>query len=406
MKFSFPGAWAGRKKLLGVALIGGTAVAVAVLGNRSGDTPPAPAGTASPPATGSTSADKRGARPALSVTLTRLQPENWPQTMNANGNIAAWQEAIISPELGNYRLTEVRVQVGDTVKKGQVLALLANDTATSERDEARAVVAELEASAGDARSNAERAGELKAKGFYSTQLHNQYQTAAQTAAARLAAARARLQAAQLRLDKTRIVAPDHGIISARSATAGSLSQPGQELFRLIRGGRLEWRADVPAAELGRLRPGMTANLAGPAGEAVQGQIRTVGPVVEPATRNGVVYVDLPATSPLRAGMFARGTFRFGHTPAQTLPQGAVVLREGFAYVFRREGEDRVAQTKVTTGRRQGDRVEITSGLPANAEIVASGAGFLADGDRVKVVSTPPAPPASPVASVSHQEARP
>lgn len=384
MKLSFPGAWAGHKRgLVGIALVGGAAVVAVTMGTRSSNPPPALA-----TADGHV-ADKRGSRPALSVTLTRPQTENWPQTLSANGNIAAWQEAVIAPELSNYRLTDVRVQVGDHVKKGQVLARLANDTVTSERDEARAVVAELEAGSNEAKSNAERANELKAKGFYSTQLHNQYQTAAQTTQARLTAARARLQAAQLRLDKTHIVAPDNGIISARNATVGSLSQSGQELFRLIRGGRLEWRAEIPAAELGRLQAGMTASLAGPAGETVLGRIRTVGPVVDPATRNGLVYVDLPPNSPLRAGMFARGMFSFGQTPAQTLPQAAVVLREGFAYVFRREGEDRVAQTKISTGRRQGERIEITSGLPANAEVVASGAGFLADGDRVKIVNAPP-----------------
>ena len=237
----------------------------------------------------------------------------------------------------------------------------------------------------DARANAARAQELQAKGFYSSQLHAQYRTGEQTSAARLAAARARLQSAQLRMNRTAIVAPDDGVISARSATVGSQTQKGQELFRLIRGGRLEWRAEVPSAELGRLRPGVAATLTGPAGETVRGTVRAVAPSVDPATRNGLVYVDLPASTAVRAGMFARGEFELAHSPALTLPQTAVVQREGFAYVFRMEGEDRVAQAKVNLGRRVGDRVEIVSGLPAAAYVVAAGAGFLADGDVVKVV---------------------
>jgi multidrug efflux pump subunit AcrA (membrane-fusion protein) len=100
----------------------------------------------------------------------------------------------------------------------------------------------------------------------------------------------------------------------------------------------------------------------------------------------LIYVDLPSDARgLRAGMFARGEFELGRASALTLPQSAVVLREGFAYVFRIEG-DKVAQTKVTVGRRQADRVEITAGLDAGAAVVAQGAGFLADGDSVRVVA--------------------
>jgi multidrug efflux pump subunit AcrA (membrane-fusion protein) len=114
-------------------------------------------------------------------------------------------------------------------------------------------------------------------------------------------------------------------------------------------------------------------------------VRAVAPSVDPQTRNGLVYADLPVSSAVRAGMFARGEFELTRSPALTLPQTAVVQREGFAYVFRMEGEDRVAQAKVNLGRRVGDRVEIISGLLPAARVVAAGAGFLADGDVVKVV---------------------
>ena len=119
---------------------------------------------------------------------------------------------------------------------------------------------------------------------------------------------------------------------------------------------------------------------------MSGKVRAVAPSVDPQTRNGLVYVDLPPTAAVRAGMFARGEFELGRSPAVTLPQTAVVLREGFAYLFRLEGEDRVVQTKVALGRRNGERVEVLSGLPAGARVVESGAGFLADGDAVKVAA--------------------
>jgi len=373
MKFLTSGPLAGRKTRVVLVLLVVIAVAVAVM---SGGSQPAPEAAKSEVA----------AKPALTVSLISPETQEWPQILVANGNVVAWQEAVIGAEIANYRITEVAAQVGDRVKKGQVLARIASDTVASELAEAKAAVAELEASAAEAKGNSARAAELKAKGFYSTQLNNQYQTAEQTSRARLEAARARQQAAALRMSKTSVLAPDDGVISARSATVGSLTQPGQELFRLIRGGRLEWRAELPSADLAAVRVGGTATLVNPNGETVKGTVRAVGPSVDPQTRNGLVYVDLPAGSAVRAGMFARGEFELGSKAALTLPQSAVVRREGFAYVFRLENENRVAQIKVAPGRQQGERLEIVSGLDAKARVVESGAGFLADGDLVKVVA--------------------
>ena len=163
---------------------------------------------------------------------------------------------------------------------------------------------------------------------------------------------------------------------------------GQELFRLIRGGRLEWRAEVAADDLAKLAPGQRVRVQPAGGDAVEGRVRMVGPTVDPATRNGLVYVDLPRPGAARAGMFARGDFELGSTPALTLPAGAVLLRDGFAWVFKVGADGRVEQAKVTVGRRSGERVEITGGLDAAARVVASGGSFLADGDLVRVVEAP------------------
>ncbi len=328
---------------------------------------------------------------ALTVTTTTPQMLDWPQTLKASGNIAAWQEAVIGPEISNYRITEVNANVGDRVKKGQALARIASDTVESELAETRASVAEAQATLSEARANQERSRQLREKGFYSPQQGTQTDTAADTALARLNAAKARLQTAELKRSKAAVLAPDDGIISARLATVGTLTQPGQELFRLIRGGRLEWRAEVTAGEIARLKPGQIAVLESTNGEALEGTVRAVAPTVDPQTRNALVYVDLPAQSSgaVSAGMFYRGEFRLGQSPALTLPQSALLLREGFAYVFRVD-RDKVTQTKITTGRRNGERIEVI-GLDSQAQIVASGAGFLADGDTVSIVAAKPAP---------------
>lgn len=352
---------------------------------------------------------KGGARPALTVVLVTPQTQDWPMTLAANGNIVAWQEAVIGPEIGGNRLVEVLVNVGDTVRKGQLLARIASDTVAADLAQSKAALAETQAQAAEARANAERARQIEATGALSAQQISQYVTAEQTALARVDAARAKVQADELRLAQTRVAAPDDGVVSARTATVGSLAQPGQELFRLIRGGRLEWRAEVTAAELMRIRPGLAATLVTPGGQTVAGRVRTVAPTVDPQTRTALVYVDLPAgaaaAAGARAGMFARGSFELGRASALSLPQTAVIQREGFSYAFRVDEASRVVQTKVEVGRRSGDRIEITAGLTPQTRVVASGVGFLADGDRVRVVDAAPGPAVAPAVAPAAAPAR-
>jgi len=336
-------------------------------------------------------------KPALTVTTTTPASVSLANRLAANGNVVAWQEASIGAEAGGVRLTQVLVNVGDTVKKGQVLATLASDTLRAEAAQSRATLAEAEAAAADAVNNAQRARSLQGTGALSASQINQYLTAEKTAQAKVASARALLQAQQARLQQAEVLAPDSGIISARTATVGAVLGPGTELFRLIRQGRLEWRAEVTSTELGRIAVGTTALVTAASGARLTGRVRMIAPTVDPQTRAALVYVDLtpvpgmPASA--RAGMFARGEFELGATPAVTVPQAAVVIREGFSYVYRVGADNRVAQVKVQTGRMAGDQLEIVSGLSSDERIVASGAGFLNDGDLVRV-----ADPATPAAA--------
>lgn len=329
-------------------------------------------------------------KPALSVTVTSPQPASVPLKIAANGNVAAWQEASVGTEANGLRLAAVLVNVGDVVKRGQVLARFTPDTIAAELAQTRAAVAEAEATLAEASANAQRARELQATGALSAQQINQYLTAERTAQARLEAQRAAAKTQQLRLAQTQVLAPDNGVISARSATVGAVLPAGQELFRLIRGGRLEWRAEVSAADLAQLKPGVAAAVTPAGGTPIVGKLRMVAPTVDPATRNGIVYVDLPQPGSARAGMFARGEFEIGQTQGLSLPQSAVLLREGFSYVLQVGPDSKVQQVKVSTGRRWADRVEITGGIARDARVVASGGGFLGDGDLVRVVDAAPA----------------
>ena len=330
---------------------------------------------------------------ALTVTVVQPEQQNWKQTFTANGNIAAWQEVVIGSELSGQRLTRVNVNVGDEVKRGQVLAEINSDTIRADLAAAKASYAEAQAVLADAVTNNKRIQQLRNTGAISAQELTQYQTSQATAQARLDASRAQIESNQLRLAQTQVISPDNGVISARTATVGSLAQTGQELFRLIRDHRLEWRAEVTTSDLYKLKQGMNARIFSPdpAQPAITGKVRIIAPVIDPQTRYGLVYVDLPATQAFRMGMFVKGEFDLGEKPALTIPQTALLLRDGFAYVFIVGKNNRVAQQKVTVGRRLADRVEILD-LPANVKLVASGTGFLADGDLVAVAKDIPDTP--------------
>ena len=338
------------------------------------------------------------ARPALTVTSARAQTSALPIKLSANGNVAAWQEASIGAEISGLRLAEVLVNVGDVVQRGQVLARFATEAVQSDVAQARAAVTEASANAQEASANADRVRTLQNTGVFSGQQINQYLTAEQTAKARVESVKAGLAAQLLRLQYAEVRAPDGGVISARLATVGAVVGAGTELFRLIRQGRLEWRAEVSSVELTRLRPGTTVTVLAASGSELKGRVRMVAPTVDPQTRSGLVYVDLPSqsssASSFKAGMFARGEFDLGNSPALTVPQQAVVVRDGFSYVFRLNSDQRVSQLKVQTGRRIGERVELLEGVGAEALLVASGAGFLNDGDLVKVAPGSASNPAS------------
>ena len=379
-----------ERKLLIVALcvmlLGGVAIAVVV---RPAEDKVAPSSgqKAGSPATSSSSA-ATPAKAALTVTTAQPQRATLANAISANGNIAAWQEAIVGAESNGSRLAEVRVNVGDVVKQGQVLATFWSELAQADLAQSKAGVAEAEATLAEASANAQRARELQASGALSAQQINQFFTTERTALARLDAVRAAAQVQQLRLAQTQVLAPDYGVISARSATVGAVVPAGMELFRLIRKGRLEWRAEVVASELAQVQRGQAVRITAAGGTLARGIVRMVAPTVDAATRNGIVYVDLPQPGAMKAGMFARGEFDTGSSSALTLPQSAVLLRDGFSYVFKIGADNKVAQAKVSVGRRVGERVEITGGLDPAARVVASGAGFLADGDTVRVVDAP------------------
>ena len=343
------------------------------------------------------------AKAALTVSTVMVKPVDLALNFSANGGVYAWQEAGVGAEVQGLRVNDVRVDVGQSVQRGQVLATFSADGVLADMAVARAGVAEAQANALEAQANADRARSLQNSGALSNQQIQQMLTVEQSARARLESAKAALDAQQVRLQHTQVLAPDSGTIVQRNVAVGAVAGPG-DLFRLIRQGRLEWRAEVTSSELARVQPGAEVFVTAPGGAVARARVRMIGPTVDAQTRAGLVYVDLLGMregeklalgAAFKPGMFAKGDFVFGNSSALTIPQQAVVVRDGFSYCFVVGADGRVAQRKISVGRRSsaqdGGVVEVLSGLEPGAQVVAGGAGFLNDGDLVKVVQAATAP---------------
>lgn len=344
--------------------------------------------SAKAPLSEANAATATASKPALTVTVTQARSGTLPVKLAANGNVAAWQEALVGAEANGLRVQELLVNVGDSVKRGQVLATFAAESVQADVALARASLQEATANAAEATANGERTRAVQNTGALSAQQVSQYLTAEQTAKARVESAKAALDAQLLRLKHTQVLAPDAGVITARTATVGSVVGAGTEMFRLIRQGRLEWRGEVTSAELGRITAGTSVLVTAPSGTQAKGKVRMVSPTVDAQSRNGTVFVDLSASgmgASFKPGMFARGEFELGSSGAMTVVQTAVVVRDGFSYVYTVGPDNRVKQRKVQAGRLVGNQVEIVEGVKAEDRLVASGAGFLSEGDLVKVV---------------------
>jgi RND family efflux transporter MFP subunit len=314
--------------------------------------------------------------PALTVTVAAGHHADWSVILEASGAIAAWQEASIGGQIGGYQLTDVRVNVGDQVKKGQILARLNRELLLADE-------AQLKANDEQADANRDRILTLQSSGAVSEQDTLQFVTQAKVADALLASKR-------LQLRYTDIIAPDDGAISSRTATLGAVVPVGQELFRLIRQNRLEWRGELTAEQLARVKPGQTITLALPDGRSVTAAVRQLAPSLDSQSRLGLVYADIVPGSSARAGMYANGRIELNRSGAFVVPAACVVIRDGRTYVLvvaDHASVSKVALRAVTTGRRQDQEIEVLSGIANNETLIVEGASFLGDGDTVRVAES-------------------
>jgi RND family efflux transporter MFP subunit len=325
-------------------------------------------------------------KPAMTVTTVTAQQQPIDRTVTASGTVVAWEEMPVGAEIGGLAITDVLVDEGDTVKKGDVLARLNDDVLQAQLVQQKASVEAARATLEEAQANLRRGEELLLKGHLSGQAADSRRANAKTAAAQLQQAEAARAETAARLNQTRITAPDDGYVSGRSAVIGQIVSSGTELFRIVRDSRLELDAEIPESILPRVQAGQTVSVSAQGVPPVEATIRLVSPSVDPQSRLGTAHVALPPESGFRPGMFAQADITLQAVRSTVVPQAAVVYRDGKAGVFVMQQDSTVRFQPVETGERSEELVEVIDGLPSGARIVFKGAGFLEDGDLVTVAS--------------------
>jgi RND family efflux transporter MFP subunit len=343
---------------------------------------------------------KEEAKPvaAFAVSVARVQAQDIPRSVLVSGPVSAWEEMQLGVEVSGLRVTSLLVDVGQSVRKGELLLQLDHRSLDAELAQADASLHEAEAGASLARSQLAR-GELLVKDKYisATQV-DELRAGRVQGDARVGTARAMRDTAALRRSFADLRAPDAGVISKRLVQPGQVVAAGSELLRLIRQGRLEWRAELAEAELGRVKPGDRIQLATRDGKTVIGQVRAVSPGVDASTRTGTVYADLPDPQGLQPGTYLQGRIDTGVGQGLTVPAATVVQRDGHPNVFTVDAKGIAHRVRIRTGGIANGQVEVLEGLKAGDAVVEQGAGFLGDGDSVRIVeaaATPATPATTP-----------
>jgi RND family efflux transporter MFP subunit len=333
---------------------------------------------------GKPEAAQKPAAPVASVTvgLAGVEITSFSRVIAATGTVHARDELVIGSDASGVRLTAVFVDVGSAVRKGQLLARADDAQLQAQLAQQAASVKQMQAEYAQALANEERAERLV--GFFSEETIQTRRTAAATAAAKVELAVAQQRELEVKIGQTRVYAPADGMIAKRSATVGAVVQPGSEMFRLIRDGELEWRAELPSHSLAQVRPGAIARIVLDNGDALHSTVRLVAPTMDSSTRNGLVYVSLSKAAGLKAGAYARGEILIEQSEGLSIPETSLVTRDGNSFVFVMDEKSSARLTPVVPGTRQRGRVEIRAGLRAEDRVIGTGAGFVKDGDLVKV----------------------
>ncbi|GJE18885.1 efflux RND transporter periplasmic adaptor subunit [Methylobacterium marchantiae] len=360
--------------------------------------------------------------PAVSVVAAKRR--EIVEQVVVTGTLVPRDEILVTPEIEGYRVTEVLVEEGMRVERGQVLARLSRDLidrqiaqqnalvdkATAAVPQAQSSIEQAEAAETEARLSFDRARQLLTSGNGTAAIMEGRTATLRQAEGKLAFARnglviARAELAQakalrdeldLRLARTEIRAPEAGIVNRRTARVGmAASSSAEPLFRLIARGEIELEGEVIETKLPLLKEGTPATMELPDGERVRGSVRAVYPEVDKASRLGKVRVRLDPDPRLRIGTFARGAIEIARTRGVTVPQASVLYGGPKRSSVLVVSDGIVEARAVRTGLSDDDDIEIRAGLDDGEAVVARAGSFLRDGDRVRAI-----PVAEPVPAVA------
>lgn len=321
--------------------------------------------------------------PRVQVTTAIAAEADWAVSIPAQGEVLPWEVAIISAKTTGIGATEVNVVEGDSVRKGQVLARFDDRLLKAELAQAKANLAFAASNLQLAANNLKRFDQLKIKQTLSEQEFEQVSTQAATAMATRDQAAAAVTLAEVRLADATVKAPDDGKILERNIELGAVPGTGVALFRLLRQHKLEWVAQIDAADLQRVKPGMDAHINLADNKTVNGKIRSVSPQLTSASRLAKVRVVLDGTPELAVNTYTDGKILLGNQAAIVVPADCLVIKDGKTWVFR-VNKNTAEQVLVTLGRRSAQKIEILSGVNVGDTLVLEGAGFLNDGEKIAV----------------------
>jgi len=293
--------------------------------------------------------------------------------ISATANLVAEDQVKVLSE-AEGRVERLLVEEGDSVTKGQVLAVLV-------QDEAKIAMSKVELKASNASAALERAKGTRDQGLISAEAYDalkmEYDVARQEVAE-----------AEWQLAKTVIRAPFSSRVTERFVTLGQHLRPGDELFTVADYDPLVARIYLPERDVFELEEGREVRIALAANAEISftGRIRQIAPVVDTAT--GTVKVTVEAVRPpagVRPGAFVSiGIVREQHPTALLLPRESVIRELRAAHVFVTE-DDTAVKKAVELGIEEGDLVEVLSGVAEGDMVVVAGQGGLDDGQKIKTL---------------------
>jgi HlyD family secretion protein len=310
--------------------------------------------------------------------------------ISATGTLAARREMPVGSVGEGGQVIEVRVEPGQWVRQGQVLAVIDRSVQAQQEAGLAAQIRVAEADARLAQSNLERGQKLVGRGFISKADIDRLTATRDAANARVGVARAQLAETRARTRRLNIVAPADGLLLARAVEPGQVVSGGNAaLFRIAKGGEMELLARLTEQDLAAISVGVSAQVV-PVGSkrTFTGQVWQISPIIDPETRQGTARIALSYAPELRPGGFAHATITGGSVVAPVLPESAVLSDSKGSYVYIVGQDDKVIRRDVKTGAITDRGIVVLSGLTGNERIVQRAGAFLSVGEKVRPKPAP------------------